>query len=1060
MANDLIRDSDFDQNTTSPTTNGCPYINMEINGKKMEMLIDSGAEISAISTEYENKLMIENEPQIPSLPLVGLNIYNAIGNTVTKASKQMLLPLTFDSYTVHTPFIVVPQLNEGGIIGNDFLEKNKAILDFKNQTMIIKNTITDISIPFNDKTKGSAANLKSIHTKIMTEPMSPKTLNLRSTNEQKFIDHIVDQFPEVFRETPGKIRGYQCSLRLKNDKPICVRPYPIPVAKIEAVEKELNRMIELDIIERSRSQYSIPIVPVFKKNGEVRLCLDARKINEVIVPDCERPLTIDTILAKFKKVKCISTLDLRSGYWQVPLAKESRAPCSFLINGRNYSYKRLPFGLNVSGAEFQKSMDTVLGPLIHDYVTIYVDDILITSENEEQHYEHIKTVLERLRKFNVTVNLEKCQFFRQEASFLGHIITTKGIKMETEKVESIQQFKTPSSKKELQQYLGFLNFYRRYIKKFAHIVEPMIELLRKNQPWSWKKTHQDAFENSKHAFIKEVETAFPDFTLPLYINSDASNKAIGGELFQIVNGERKTIGYASRTLKPAETRYTTTEIEALAILYCCSKFRQYLIGHKIIIQTDHHALTFIKQCKLTSGRLTRWVLALQEFNFTIEHIPGKLNVAADTLTRYPRTDENRIETKIRINKINGNPFSKELTMMLKNIAKEQEKDKHIYKLKEKETEHTTTKDNIIFIRGNKDETWQLALPSHVAEMLIIETHTQNGHPGRYKTHHALKEFCTFNNMHRKVALAIKSCDLCQKSKPLNYATKGRMTAHKPSRKLEKVSVDLMGPLPTGRGGTHYILAILDIFTKYIRLYALKRATTRSILNKIIKDYIPKTGKPDAILSDNGTQFTSKSWINKLATMGINTNFTTKYHPQSNPVERYNREIGRLLRTHCHDQHTKWPNFLDRIEYWLNRLRSEVTETTPVQAFKGTRPEHPLEKLIHFPPQPKEEENDRLLCKIANRIRTKAQKRENKYNQNRKFLKFKVGDKILTKNHHLSNAEAHEIKKLFSLFEGPFVIKKVISDTTLAIFNDKTCKEELVNVAEVRPYFEIGHKTPE
>lgn len=154
---------------------------------------------------------------------------------------------------------------------------------------------------------------------------------------------------------------------------------------------------------------------------------------------------------------------------------------------------------------------------------------------------------------------------------------------------------------------------------------------------------------------------FPDFTQPLYINSDASNKAIGGELFQIIDGERRTIGFASRTLKPAETRYTTTEIEALAILYCCLKFRRYLIGHKIILQTDHHALTFIKQCKLTSGRLTRWVLALQVFDFTIEHIPGKMNVAADTLTRYPRTDENGTESKIRINKIRPMSFSKEMT---------------------------------------------------------------------------------------------------------------------------------------------------------------------------------------------------------------------------------------------------------------------------------------------------------------------------------------------------------------------------------------------------------------
>lgn len=1022
------------------------------------MLVDSGAEISAISTDFE-KTITEHGPLIPTLPLTGLNIYNAIGNTTTKASKQMFLPLTFDKYLTHAPFIVVPQLNEGGIIGNDFLEKNKAVLDFEKQTMIIKDVSTNIiAIPFSDKEKSQSVKLKPIHTKLMTEPIRQRTLNLRSSQEQQFIEKIVDQYPEVFQETPGRIRGYECKLRLKNETPVCLKPYPIPIAKIDAVEKELQRMIELDIIEKSRSQYSIPIVPVFKKNGEVRLCLDARKINEIIVPDRERPLTIDTILAKFKNVKCMSTLDLRSGYWQVPLAQESRAPCSFLINGRNYSYKRLPFGLNVSGAEFQKSMDIVLGPLIHNFVTIYVDDILITSESTEQHYEHIKTVLDRLRKYNVTVNLEKCQFFRQEVSFLGHMITTQGIRMETEKVQSIQKFKTPSNKKELQRFLGFLNFYRRYINKFANVIEPMVALLRKDQPWAWNQHHQEAFDRSKQLFVEELEMTFPDFTQPLYINSDASNKAIGGELFQIIDGERRTIGFASRTLKPAETRYTTTEIEALAILYCCSKFRQYLIGHKIILQTDHHALTFIKQCKLTSGRLTRWVLALQEFDFTIEHIPGKMNVAADMLTRYPRTDENRTESKIRINKIRPVSFSKELTQIIKNIAEEQEKDQHIFKLKGKETDNTTTKNNVIFVRREKNDMWQLAIPNHVAERLIVETHTQNGHPGRYKTYHALKEFCTFRNMHRRVALAIKSCDLCQRSKPLNYTVKGKTMSHKPTKKLEKVSIDLMGPLPTGRGGTHYILAMLDTFTKYIKLYALKRATTRTILNRIIKEYIPMTGKPDAILSDNGTQFTSKTWTNELGKMGIRTDFTTKYHPQSNPVERYNREIGRLLRTYCHDQHTKWPNYLNKIEYWLNRLRSEVTETTPVQAFSGTRPKHQLEKIICFPPQPKEETNDRLLCMIADKIKSKAQKRENKYNKNRQAIKFKTGDKVLTKNHHLSNTQTHEIKKLFSVFEGPYEIKKIISEKTLVIFNHKTHKEELVNVAEVRPYFEIGHTT--
>lgn len=177
-------------------------------------------------------------------------------------------------------------------------------------------------------------------------------------------------------------------------------------------------MLDLDIIEISRSPYSLPIVPVFKKNGYVRLCLDARKLNEIIIPDRECPMTIDTIFAKFEKIKCISTLDLRSGYWQVSLTKESREPCSFLVNGRNYSYKRMPFGLNISGSEFQKSMNEVLGSILHTFITIYVDDILITSEDEDSHCKHIHTVLKRFKQANITVNIDKCIFFFFKTSSL------------------------------------------------------------------------------------------------------------------------------------------------------------------------------------------------------------------------------------------------------------------------------------------------------------------------------------------------------------------------------------------------------------------------------------------------------------------------------------------------------------------------------------------------------------------------------------------------------------------------------------------------------------------
>jgi len=306
-------------------------------------------------------------------------------------------------------------------------------------------------------------------------------------------------------------------------------------------------------------------------------------------------------------------------------------------------------------------------------------------------------------------------------------------------------------------------------------------LTRNNVKWTWEEKHLRAFEESKKAFLNDVIITFPDFTKPLYINTDASNIAIGGELYQILeDNESATLGYASRTLKPPETRYTATEIEALALVYCCNKFRQYIIlGHKTIIKTDHHALTFMNSCRLTNGRLTRQTLALQEYELEIQYISGKDNIIADTLTRYPRVNDERAEGKVSINKIQTQNYSTELKRMILDIRKLQENYPQLVRIGNATNTHVTKENGVIFVRNKPTDHWRVILPHQIATRLTKETHELMGHPGRYKAYHTLRKICVFKNMHKITAQIVRTCDTCQRCKPINFNSKGQNSSHKP-----------------------------------------------------------------------------------------------------------------------------------------------------------------------------------------------------------------------------------------------------------------------------------------
>jgi len=386
------------------------------------------------------------------------------------------------------------------------------------------------------------------------------------------------------------------------------------------------------------------------------------------------------------------------------------------------------------------------------------------------------------------------------------------------------------------------------------------------------------------------------------------------------------------------------------------------------------------QCQLLTARLTRWSMALQEYDLEIIHIPGKDNIGADTLTTYPQRPmdtEQKNTTEIVINQLMLFNYSTDLHNKLKNLNELQKKDdklnKLIKRIQSKPDRHFKIYQGILcsIWKGNR---CRVMIPDIMKLQLIEETHQHFGHVGAYKTYHILRDNYQLSNMYNEIKKFTKSCELCQKSKISTRTAREPTISQIPDGPRQVVSLDLMGPLPRGQLGMKYLLVAVDIFSKYTKLYALQKATTDVILNKITNNYIPTVGKMKKILTDNGTQFSSNKWTNQLKQQGIQAIFTTTYHPESNPVERTNREIGRILRAYCHSKHTTWVKWIENIEFWLNNTTHHFTGSTPQLIMKGEVYQLPINKFLPNIVQQHPIDTDWLIQTTKSRLQRSAAQR--------------------------------------------------------------------------------------
>lgn len=483
-------------------------------------------------------------------------------------------------------------------------------------------------------------------------PTTAKTTNreehvLNKINLQQIPPYAESQFKELCREYADIFaledeilttnNFYSQSIELSDNIPVYTKNYRIPETHKNEIDKQVRKMLQDGIIENSVSHFNSPILLVPKKSTtekkKWRLVVDFRSLNKKVLADKFPLPRIEDILDQMGRAKYFSTLDLMSGFHQIPLEKSSRKYTAFSTEKGHYQYTRLPFGLNISPNSFQRMMAIAMAGLTPEVAFLYIDDIIVIGCSQSHHLKNLTIVFKRLRERNLKLNPEKCQFFQTEVIYLGHKISVEGVSPDPSKYEAIKNYPTPKNADEIRRFVAFCNYYRRFVPNFAEIAQPLNKLLKKKAKFDWTENQQYAFEKLRKTLMSPTVLQHPDFTQRFIISTDASNVACGAILSQNINGIERPIAYASKTFTPGEANKSTIEKELTAIHWAITYFKPYVYGRKFTVRTDHRPLAYLFGMKNPTSKLTRMRLDLEEFDFEIKYVKGKENSGPDALSR-------------------------------------------------------------------------------------------------------------------------------------------------------------------------------------------------------------------------------------------------------------------------------------------------------------------------------------------------------------------------------------------------------------------------------------------
>ena len=643
---------------------------------------------------------------------------------------------------------------------------------------------------------------------------------------------LLDQYETVFRAQltpePAALPCFQ--LVVDTDKWLATAggryPRQMSKDKEKEVERQVRQMLELKLIKPSTVSAASHVMLAPKSGGKWRFCVDYRTLN-LLSESLSWPIpNIKHMLERIgsRQARYFGVLDLSQGFYQVPLAEESKALTAFITWCGTFEWNRLPMGIKSAPVYFQFLMVTiVLLGLIHVICEIYIDDILIHAQTEDEFCANLTAILERCKSYNILLNPAKCKFGLDEVEYVGHTINSTGLHFTRSKLDSVLDFELPQVGKQLKSFIGFCNYFRDHVENFSAKMQPLNELLRdydKRRRLVWSEESRQAFEDVKKAVHECPTLFFMDVTLPVFMHTDASKYGIGAYLFQIdKDGNEKPIAFISKTLTDTQRRWHTPQKEAYAIFYAFKQLDYLIRGVKFTLRTDHKNLIYINDTM--TEMVIRWKIAVQDYDFDIEHIPGVDNIVADGLSRLIEDP-----SKIKANETKTS-FVPQTLALLCPFEPENEMDYLLCNFWEEEIEAD------IFCPLS-DNHVQTSIPAPIRKLIGKAHNSFVGHHGRERTlakimsilkrDKALATQFSELTLTDYVAQFIKQCPVCQKLSTLHVPIQAQAFTTATYEPHQRLNIDTIGPLPPDADGHCYILVLIDTFTRWIELYAIKTVT--------------------------------------------------------------------------------------------------------------------------------------------------------------------------------------------------------------------------------------------